>query len=221
MAARHMAFIFRCACLAVSWTSLGIAKAATGEAQAWFTMQTQFRPDENDLVTLDVSQRFRERRSGDEQQLARISYDHVVAPGVQIGGGVAYLHASNEREHRLFQQVSVQSGRWLARTRLEQRFYDNGDRPLLRLRQRLQYALPIDRPKRWTLMAAGEAMWHLTRARPGDTQGFATWRAQLGVRRTVTRNFDVQLVYMRQHSIRERRPDAIAHIPWLTLGWRI
>lgn len=199
----------------------GPALAATDETQGWSTAQVQVRATQSDIVTIDFSQRFRERRSGDEQQLVRIALDHLIAPGVQIGGGIAYLEASNEKEHRLFQQISVQKGRWLARTRLEERFYDNGDDPLLRLRQRVQYALPIDRAKRWTVVAAGEAMWHLTRARPSDKKGFATWRAQLGLRHAINKNMDAQLLYMRQHSIRDNRPDAIAHVPWLTLSWRI
>lgn len=199
----------------------GPAFGATDETQGWTTAQVQVDASRTDIVTMDVSQRFRERRSGDEQQLIRVILDHLIAPGVRLGGGIAYLEGAGEKEHRLFQQLSVQRGQWVARTRLEQRFYDNGDDPLVRLRQRLQFSQPIDSAQRWTLVMAGEAMWHLNRARAADKKGFATWRAQIGLRRAIGRNIDLQLLYMRQHSIRDNRSDAIAHVPWLTLSWRI
>jgi hypothetical protein len=205
--------------LALLWS--GSAQAADSETQGWSTAQVQFRASPSDFITMDVSQRFREQKSGDEQQLFRVAYDRLIAPGVQIGGGIAYLEAEAEREHRLFQQFAITKGLFMARTRLEQRFFDTAGTPLLRLRQRVQLALPLDPAKRVTVILAVEGMANLNRARPSDKRGFATLRNQIGLRYSLNRHLDAQLLYMRQQNIRDARPDAVAHIPWLTLGWRI
>lgn len=194
---------------------------ATSEAQGWITTSLTARASESDLVSMDISQRFRSDTSGDEQMLVRVGIDHRIADGVQIGGGIAYLEGAGEKELRPFQQIILSRGPWLARTRLEQRFFDNDATAGWRLRQRVQAAMPIDAARRWTAVVAGEAMAHLNRARPGDRTGLATIRAQIGLRHAVTAKIDAQLLYMYQVQRRSGRPDATAHIPWLTLAWRI
>lgn len=195
--------------------------SATSETQGWITTSLTAKAGETALVSMDVSQRFRSERSGDEQMLVRLGIDHRIADGVQIGGGIAYLEGAAEKELRPFQQITLSRGRWLARTRLEQRFFDNSATAGWRLRQRVQAAMPIDAARRWTAVIAGEAMAHLNRARPGDRTGLATIRAQIGLRHAVTPKMDVQLLYMYQVQRRSGRPDATAHIPWATLAWRI
>ena len=95
------------------------------------------------------------------------------------------------------------------------------DRASWRLRQRVQASVPLDAAKRWTLIAATELMFHLNRARPNDKLGLAVMRNQIGLRHPIARALDAQLLYMRQQSFRDGRPDAVAHIPWLTLSWKI
>lgn len=199
--------------------------AATEENQAWITESVTMQASESDLVTLDMSQRFRRDRSDDEQALFRLALDHRVADSLLLGGGIAYLEGKAEEEMRLFQQATFTSGIWMARTRLEQRFFETafnmGDRASWRLRQRAQATVPVDRDRRWAVVGAVELFFHLNRARPADKTGLAMMRHQLGLRHAVTRVMDVQLLYMRQQSFRDRRPDAVAHVPWLTLAWKI
>ena len=88
-------------------------------------------------------------------------------------------------------------------------------------RQRLQASVPLDPAKQWTMIAVTEFFFHLNRARPSDRTGLAVMRQQIGLRHPIGKNLDAQLLYMRQQTFREARPDVVAHIPWLTLSWRI
>ncbi|MBZ9647306.1 DUF2490 domain-containing protein [Sphingobium sp. 3R8] len=198
------------------------AGAATEETQAWSTEQAILHAGESNIITIDSSQRLRsDGKSGGEQFLARVVIDHRITPALQLGGGIAYLRSEVDQEMRLFQQATLASGIWTSRTRIEQRFFDNADHASWRLRQRVQMAAPIDRAKRWTVIAATEIFFHLNRARPNDQIGLATMRNQVGLRHPIARTVDAQLLYMRQQNFRDGRPDTVAHIPWLTLSWRL
>lgn len=195
--------------------------AATEETQAWLAESVSVAASPDDMVSLDVSQRFRRASSGRDQQTARILLDHRIAKGVQLGGGIAFFHSQPEQELRFFEQATVTRGIWLARTRLEQRFFDTADRASWRLRQRVQAAIPLGIPKGPTLIAATEFFFQLNRAKASDKTGLATMRQQIGLRQPLGRAVDLQLLYMRQQSFRDHRPDAVAHIPWATLSWKI
>ncbi|SCW82094.1 Protein of unknown function [Sphingobium faniae] len=209
------------ALLALGLMTASPAVAATEESQAWITESLTIRASDTDMVTLDMSQRFRRARSDDEQALFRVGMDHRVARGVLVGGGIAYAEGKKEEEMRLFQQVTLSEGIWLARTRLEQRFFDNADRASWRLRQRAQASVPVDRERRWAVVGAVELFFHLNRARASDKSGLASMRHQVGLRHAVSKAMDVQLLYMRQQNFRDHRPDAVAHMPWLTLAWKM
>jgi hypothetical protein len=198
------------------------AAAATEESQYWITQMATIRASKADLVTVDSSQRARsDAGSGGEQFLARIAIDHRIAPAVQLGGGIAYLKSQVDQELRLFQQLTLSKGIWLSRTRMEQRFFDNADTASWRLRQRVQASVPLDSAKQWTAIVATEIFFHLNRARASDKTGLATMRHQIGLRHPVNRHIDAQLLYMRQQTFRDGRPDVVAHVPWLTLSMRM
>ncbi|ASY44710.1 MAG: DUF2490 domain-containing protein [Pseudomonadota bacterium] len=201
---------------------LSPALAATQESQMWITEMATIHASKDDLVTIDASQRARsDTGSGGEQFLARIALDHRISPAVQVGGAIAYLKSEVDQELRFHQQVTLSKGIWQARTRMEERFFDNVDTASWRLRQRLQASVPLDRAKQWTMIAVTEFFFHLNRARPSDRTGLAVMRQQIGLRHPIGKNLDAQLLYMRQQTFREARPDVVAHIPWLTLSWRI
>ena len=197
------------------------ARAAEDERQLWLGASASTKATPGDIVVIDIGHRFRRDQSGGEQQLARIMLDHAVADGVQIGGGFAFFHSGPEQELRTFQQLTFTHGIWQSRTRLEQRFFDTADEASWRLRQRVQASVPIDTAKRWTLVAAGELFFHLNRAKPSDKSGLAVMRQQAGLRHALSKSIDIQALYMRQQTFRDDRPDAVAHVPWLTLSWKI
>ncbi len=197
------------------------AAAATEESQAWITESVIVSATPADTVTLDISQRFRRDSSNGEQQTARVLLDHRIAKCVQIGGGFAFFRSGPEQELRFFQQATFTRGIFLARTRMEQRLFDTSDRASWRLRQRVQASLPLGSPQAPTLIAATEFFFHLNRARPSDKTGVAVMRHQIGLRQPLGKSLDAQLLYMRQQTFRNHAPDAVVHIPWLTLNWKI
>lgn len=210
-----------CGALAFYALTSSPAIAATSETQGWATQSLIAQASSADTIQIDASQRFRSDASNGDQQTARVSIDHRIATGVQIGGGLGYFRSGPEQEMRLFQQITLNKGIWLSRSRIEQRFFDTADRASWRLRQRVQAAIPLDAAKKWTLIAATELMFHLNRARPSDKTGLAVMRHQIGLRHPISRALDAQILYMRQQNFRDGRPDAVAHIPWLTLSWKI
>ena len=123
--------------IAVSVLSMPLpVHAATEDSQAWLTEMVTIKAGPADIITIDSSQRARsDSRSGGEQFLSRIAIDHRIAPAVQLGGGFAYLKSEADEELRLFQQVTLTKGIWMARTRMEQRFFDTVDAQLLYMRQ--------------------------------------------------------------------------------------
>lgn len=197
------------------------AYAAEDETQLWLGASATMKASPADLVVVDVGHRFRRDESGGEQQLARITLDHAVAKNIQVGGGIAFFHSEPEQELRLFQQLTATHGIFQSRTRMEQRFFDTADEASWRLRQRFQASIPLDTAKRWTLVAATELFFHLNRARPSDKTGLAVMRQQAGLRHALSKALDVQLLYMRQQGFRDDRPDAVVHVSWLTLNWKI
>ena len=196
--------------------------AETNETQAWLTESLIFTASPKDSVTIDLSERARsDATSGGEQFLGRIGIDHLLAKGVLVGGGFAYLHDQSVHEIRTHQQLTLTHGIWTSRTRIEQRFFDYADGPVWRLRQRVQTAVPLDDKGKWTLIAAGEVFFHLNRVRASDKTGLAMLRNQIGLRHRFSRAVDLQILYMRQQTFRDARPDVVAHIPWATLSWHI
>ncbi|WP_242124842.1 DUF2490 domain-containing protein [Sphingobium sp. Sx8-8] len=209
------------ATLLIAISAAAPAAATNSESQGWVTESLIVRASDADTVMLDTSQRFRRESSNGDQQVARVSLDHRIATGVQIGGGFAYFRSGPEQEMRLFQQMSMARGLWLARTRIEQRFFDTADKASWRLRQRVQLSVPLDSAKQWMLIAATELMFHLNRAKPSDKTGLAVMRNQIGLRHPITRTLDAQLLYMRQQTFRDGKPDSVVHVPWLALSWKI
>ncbi|WP_022681353.1 DUF2490 domain-containing protein [Sphingobium bisphenolivorans] len=197
------------------------AAAADDETQAWLTESVVIRASAADTIGIDSSQRFRSGRANGEQQTVRVLLDHGVAPGLLIGGGLAYFRSAAEQELRFFEQATFTRGVFLARARLEQRYFDTAERPGWRLRQRLQAAIPLGSRKAPTLIAATEFFFQLNRARPSDKTGLATMRQQIGLRQPLSKALDLQFLYMRQQTFRDRRPDTVSHIPWATLTWKI
>ena len=195
---------------------------AAEDTQFWVSEALTFKADDNDSITLDFSQRARsDADSGGEQSLNRITWDHRIADGVQIGGGFAYLKSEVDQELRFHQQLTASHGILQSRTRLEQRFFDNADEPSWRLRERIQATVPLDADKKWALVGASEIFFHLNRAKPGDRTGLAVMRLQGGIRRSLSKSVDIQLLYMRQQTFRDNEPDTFNNVPWLSFNWRI
>lgn len=194
--------------------------AASDDAQAWLSTMLVAHPTDRDMIILMAGQRFRPVRGGGDQQVAYAVLEHSLDPHFQIGT-MAYYRSDPEQEVRVYEQFSLGNGPFTIRTRLEQRNLDANSHISWRLRQRFRMDYPLDRDGKTHLIAAAEFFVHLNRPSLGDKLGLAVTRYQLGVNRQIAKDLEVQLVYLRQQSYRDRAPDAVIHVPWLTLRWNL
>lgn len=194
------------------------ARAADEDVQLWQIVTAAGDLGDATRLTLDASQRWREDARGGDQQTARVSIEQTVTKGVRIGGGGAVFEAGGRTELRPFQQLTLVKGRWEARTRLEQRFFDRADRVELRLRQRIQYNQPLGNG--WRASAGGEWLG-LVQSRNADA-GASTeqWRAQAGVVRTINRKLELGTNYWLLAFPRGDRPMRASHIVQTVLSYR-
>lgn len=194
------------------------ALAATSETQGWINESIAARIDDNDSLTIDFSQRL---RSGGDQFLQRITLDHRVAPGVQLGGGFAYVDSDSQKEMRFHQQMTLSSGIWQSRTRLEQRLIDSSSDPSWRLRERIQATVPLEKRHAWALVASSEFFMDLHKPRAVEDTELVSLRLLAAVHYTVSTSLSAQIGYTYQRTFHDSQPDAIAHIPAITLNWKI
>jgi Protein of unknown function (DUF2490) len=195
-----------------------IAQAQDEDVQLWQIVSVTGDIAEGTRLTVDVSQRWREEARGDEQQTLRFSIDQTVAKGLRIGGGGAVFEAGSNTELRPHQQVTITKGRFEARTRLEERFFDSADRVELRLRQRIQYTQPLGDGWR---AAAGAEWLGLLQSRSAE-EGASTeqWRAQAGIAHKVNDHVELGANYWLVEFPRGDRPNRISHIMQTVLTYR-
>jgi hypothetical protein len=155
------------------------AQAGNEDTQLWHFVFATGELDNNTRLTLDASHRWREEARGDEVQTYRFTIEQTVAKGLRIGGGAAVFEAGGATELRPHQQFIFTKGGFEARTRLEQRFFDGADRMELRLRQRLQYNMPLG--EGWRANVGGEWLGTLQSRRADGKAGTEAWIAQTGI----------------------------------------
>ncbi len=211
----HFAMLL--AALIAAWQP-SIAWAQDEDVQLWQIVNVTGDIAEGTRLTVDVSQRWREQARGDEQQTYRVTIEQTIAKGVRIGGGAAVFESGGNTELRPHQQVTITKGRFEARTRLEERFFDGADRVELRLRQRIQYTQPLGDGWRAT---AGAEWLGLLQSRNSD-EGASTeqWRALTGVAHKATAHIEVGANYWYLQFPRGDRPDRASHIVQTVLTYR-
>jgi hypothetical protein len=189
------------------------------DAQLWLGQSLSHRIDDETLIGAEMTERFREGGVGGDQYLGRITLTRRLAQGVELALGVAASTNSGIGEIRPEQAIILTHGPFSFRTRLEERMIDNASETILRLRERVGLALPLDRAAHWTLIASGELFFQLNRGRPADVTGFNTLRTQLGFRRALGPAMSLTALYQRQQAVRQDLEDSVAHISVLTIGW--
>jgi len=194
------------------------ARAADEAVQTWITGGGVAQIDDNDRIGIDVSYRL---RPGNDQLLQRITLDHRIADGVQLGGGFAFVTSRVQKEMRFHQQLIVDLGVLQSRTRLEQRYIDSAARPAWRLRERIQLDIPLEKQRKWFLMTSAEFFFELHKPSAVQDSELVTTRQLIGLRHVLTPQLGIQLSYMRQHSFPDDRPNEVVHVPWLAIAWRL
>jgi hypothetical protein len=194
------------------------AKAADEDVQLWQFVNLTGDLDDDTRLTIDATQRWREEARGGEQQTLRITVEQTIAKGVRIGGGGAVFDAEGNTELRPHQQIIFVQGRFEARTRFEQRFFDGADRVELRLRQRLAYNQPLG--DGWRASLGGEWLGLLQGRSVGRGASTEQWRAQAGVAYKINGKLEIGANYWLLMFSRGDQPARYTHVPQTVLTYR-
>ena len=193
------------------------ALANPEDTQFWLVGFARGQISDDVYLTVDSSYRWRDPEFGADQRTFRVSIEKALDDEVRIGGGMSLFQTGGISEYRPHQQFRYAREGLDLRTRFEQRWFDGADRVELRIRQRVQYTHAIA-PR---LDAFGSAEWFgiVQSRKDSGRRGTEQVRNIVGVAYTVSDRLDIAPSYMLQITPRPGRPDAISHIPQLTMNW--
>lgn len=205
------------AALVAAWQP-STAHANPEDTQFWLVGFVRGKPADDIYLTIDTSYRWRDPVFGADQQTIRATVEKAVSDDIRLGGGLAFFQTGTRGEVRPHQQFRFTSGGLDLRTRFEQRFFDGAEQVELRIRQRVQYTHPIAPG----IAALGSVEWFgIVQPRERSrTSGTEQVRSIVGLAFDVSENLDVSPSYMLQVTPRVDSPDAISHIPQITLNYR-
>jgi hypothetical protein len=198
----------------------GAANAHRDEGQYWVSQGISFALDKTTSIGLDASERYSDAAVSKNQYLVRATLLHQVAKGVELGGGFTWSQAGHINEYRPFQEITLTHGLLALRSRMEERMFDNADGTVWRWREKLTLVAPIDKARTWSIVANGEAMFHLNRTNMSRQVGFAQFRTLVGLRHSLNDHITLALSYQRQQSIVTGGDDVVVHQPILSLTSR-
>jgi hypothetical protein len=212
-----MRFAMLLAALTAAWQP-SIARANPEDTQFWLVSFVRGEIGDDVYLTVDGSHRWRDPEFGADQQTFRVSVEKGLDEEVRIGGGMSFFQTGGISEYRPHQQFRYASGGLDLRTRFEQRFFDGADQVELRIRQRVQYTRAIA-PR---VEVFGSAEWFgIVQSRRDDgRRGTEQVRGIVGVAYQVNRKLDIAPSYLLQITPRPGQPDAISHVPQMSLNWR-
>ena len=193
------------------------AHANPEDTQFWLVGFARGKLDDDVFLTVDASYRWRDPEFGADQQTFRVSVEKVLDDEVRIGGGMSLFQTGGVSEYRPHQQFRYASKGLDLRTRFEQRWFDGADQVELRIRQRVQYTQPVASQ----VEVFGSAEWFgiVQSRRDGGRRGTEQVRNIVGLAYQVSDRLEIAPSYMLQITPRDGRPDAISHVPQLTLNW--
>ncbi|MBY0344602.1 MAG: DUF2490 domain-containing protein [Sphingomonadales bacterium] len=193
------------------------AQANPEDTQFWLVGFARGKVGEDIYLTVDTSYRWRDPEFGADQQTFRVSVEKALEDDIRIGGGMSLFQTGGVTEYRPHQQFRYARNGLDLRTRFEQRWFDGADRVELRIRQRVQYTREIA-PR---LEAFGSSEWFgIVQSRRSDgRRGTEQVRTIAGLAYRVNDRLDIAPSYMLQITPRAGGPDAISHVPQLTLNW--
>lgn len=194
------------------------ARAAEEDTQFWLVGFVRGNLTDDLFLTIDTSYRWREPAFGADQQTFRVTVEQIVSDDIRLGGGLAYFQTGPRTEIRPHQQFRYAKGGLDLRTRFEQRFFEGADQVELRVRQRVQYTKPVAR----NVKALASVEWFGI-VQPRDQTkptGTEQVRGILGLSYQINDNLDIAPSYLFQITPRDGRPDAISHVPQITLNHR-
>lgn len=205
------------ACAGLAWQPSS-ALAGENDVQFWFYTIAAGELDHDTRLAVDFSARWREQQRGDEQQTLRFTIEQEAAQGVRIGGGFGIFEAGGQTELRPHQQLTLVQGRFSARTRLEQRFFDQSERMELRFRQRVRYTQPLSR--RVSASIDGEYLNLLQTRNRGPDQARDQWRGRFILQYRLGERMSLGAAYLFIHTPRPIGQNLNNHVPQGLLTYR-
>lgn len=217
MGKRVVRFATLLAALAGAWQP-SKAQANPEDTQLWLVAFVRGNLSDDIYLTIDTSQRWRDPVFGADQHTFRLTVEQKVTDTIKLGGGVSYFQTGTIGEFRPHQQFRYAKGGLDLRARFEQRWFEGADQVELRVRQRVQYTHEI--APRVKALASSEWFGIIQPRRKNRTGGTEQVRNIIGIAYQISPALDVQPSYMLQVTPRENRPDAISHVPQITLNYR-
>ncbi|KRA83776.1 DUF2490 domain-containing protein [Altererythrobacter sp. Root672] len=201
-------------------TTAGIAtsaQAADEDTQLWLSQSFQVPLVEHQVTgTLDLSQRVRE--SGN-QLLTRGMAELRLSEDAVVGGGAAYVETfDSPDEFRPHQQLTLTSGMWSFRTRVEERFFEGADRMELRLRQKITATWPLAKELKGSL--AGELLYTARAQTVGDDPHIDQWRATGALTYKLSPKVEGTVGYLMILSPRDGAEDKLSHVAQVSLTYK-
>lgn len=203
-------------CLPIALTAAALAApaaAAEDDANVWLGQFATINATKKVYVRLEAQERFTNDAERLGQLLLRSLVGYRLNKEVNIGAGYAYIRTDPVgpallNEHRFYQELNVRllstkGGVTLdARTRFEQRTFEEREDTSLRLRQFVQLKLPVSGEIKLVAFTEPFVDLNETSVQRG---GLAIWRNFVGVSLPVAKGIEVVPGYLNQHVVRDGR----------------
>ncbi len=189
------------------------AAAAEDDANVWLGQFVTINATKKVYVRLEAQERFTNDAERLGQLLLRSLVGYRLNKQVNIGAGYAYIRTDPVgpallNEHRFYQELNVRllstkGGVTLdARTRFEQRTFEEREDTSLRLRQFVQLKVPVSGETKLVAFTEPFVDLNETSVQRG---GLSIWRNFVGVSLPVAKGIEVVPGYLNQHVVRDGR----------------
>lgn len=203
-------FCPRLLCLAALGLIAAPADAAEEDSNIWLAQFATINASEKVFVRLEARERFTDDAGRLGQLLARSLVGYRIDKRTSIGVGYAYVFSDpvgplRRNEHRFYQEfnhrlIETEGGVTVdARTRLEQRTFEESDGTAWRLRQFVQVRVPLSQDNK--LVAFTEPFIDLNQTAV-QRGGVSLWRNFVGVSVPLTKNAERVPSYLNQYVVR-------------------
>jgi hypothetical protein len=173
---------------------------------------------------MEAQARFRNDAGDFDQSIIQPGIGYAIVPEVTVWIGYGWFRTSPENgrdfdEHRIWQQLSWARDfdlvRLTTRTRIEQRFRENGDDTGGRFRQRVGVSHPLS--SHFDLVAHNEIFVNLNSTDWGADSGFDQNRGFAGFRWNANQHVRLEIGYLNRFTNQSGESDAMDHIAMITL----
>jgi len=204
------------------------AAAQSEDGELWINTAVSGPIAKDVQLSFDASARFSDANTRQPARVIRPMIGYQVSKRVGVWVGYTRVEQFPDGrapaiENRVFEQLSWNVGRIgiasiSARTRLEQRFFENGLGSALRARQLVRIAVPVGGTK-ISVIATTEPFVTLRTDVMGARHGVEQWRNTIGCAVSLSPNLSVEVGYLNRYIVHDTAPDGIDHIIPVTLSY--